>query len=90
MSLEGSYGGTALDHCKGRGEGIQAPCTCSLSPTQTESLVVIQRHFPVECRTFAPNRIGSFDIDRIINPAAVRLHLHKSLRIHPTLSLCHS
>uniref|UniRef100_A0AAQ4PHR9 Chromo domain-containing protein n=1 Tax=Gasterosteus aculeatus aculeatus TaxID=481459 RepID=A0AAQ4PHR9_GASAC len=37
-----------------------------------------------ESRKLTPRYIGPFEVDRIINPAAIRLKLPLSLRIHPT------
>ncbi|TWW54692.1 hypothetical protein D4764_0239300, partial [Takifugu flavidus] len=38
----------------------------------------------VESRKLAPRFVGPFEVDRMVNPAAVRLKLPPALRIHPT------
>ncbi|TWW62381.1 hypothetical protein D4764_04G0010280 [Takifugu flavidus] len=38
----------------------------------------------VESRKLAPHFVGPFEVDRMVNPAAVRLKLPPALRIHPT------
>lgn len=38
----------------------------------------------VECRKLAPQFVGPFEVERMVNPTAVRLRLPASMRVHPT------
>ncbi|KAI3356442.1 hypothetical protein L3Q82_017664 [Scortum barcoo] len=38
----------------------------------------------VELKKLAPKFVGPFEIQRIINPVAIRLKLPRSMRVHPT------
>uniref|UniRef100_A0A672HVL4 Gypsy retrotransposon integrase-like protein 1 n=1 Tax=Salarias fasciatus TaxID=181472 RepID=A0A672HVL4_SALFA len=58
-----------------------APC---YSPGQRVWLRAKDLPLKVESRKLAPRYVGPFEVDRIINPSAVRLKLPASMRIHPT------
>ena len=53
-------------------------------PGQRVWLAAKELPLQVKSRKLAPCFVGPFPISRIINPAAVRLRLPRSLRVHPT------
>uniref|UniRef100_A0AAQ4Q6V0 Gypsy retrotransposon integrase-like protein 1 n=1 Tax=Gasterosteus aculeatus aculeatus TaxID=481459 RepID=A0AAQ4Q6V0_GASAC len=53
-------------------------------PGQRVWLAAKELPLQVESRKLAPRFVGPFPVSRVINPAAVRLRLPRSLRVHPT------
>uniref|UniRef100_A0A674NH19 Chromo domain-containing protein n=1 Tax=Takifugu rubripes TaxID=31033 RepID=A0A674NH19_TAKRU len=56
----------------------------SYQPGQKVWLSTKDLPLQVESRKLAPRFVGPFEVDRMVNPAAVRLKLPPALRIHPT------
>uniref|UniRef100_A0A674P365 Gypsy retrotransposon integrase-like protein 1 n=1 Tax=Takifugu rubripes TaxID=31033 RepID=A0A674P365_TAKRU len=56
----------------------------SYQPGQKVWLSTKDLPLQVESRKLAPRFVGPFEVDRMVNPAAVRLKLPAALRIHPT------
>ncbi|KAK9533156.1 hypothetical protein VZT92_008305 [Zoarces viviparus] len=54
------------------------------SPGQKVSLSSRDLPLQVESRKLAPRFVRPFEVDKIINPSAVRLKLPASLKVHPT------
>ncbi|KAK7929489.1 hypothetical protein WMY93_005884 [Mugilogobius chulae] len=56
----------------------------SYQPGQKVWLAAKDIPLKVESKKLAPRFIGPFEVDKIINPTAIRLRLPPSMKIHPT------
>ena len=71
------------DRVKGNADRKRRPAP-DYRPGQRVWLSAKDLNLPVSSKKLAPRFVGPFPITRNIGPAAVRLRLPRSLRVHPT------